>query len=340
MTPFRVMTPAALALAGIAALAASPAHADVADFYKRKVVRIVVGASPGGGFDAYSRMMGRHMRAHVPGAPKTVVSNMPGAGSLKAVQSLKASPKDGTVIVAFNPGLVTQSLLTPDKVRFKFTDVSFLGSITADIRVCYTWGKSGIKDVKDFLARDSINLGATSTGSSSYLDGAILRNMFGTKIRHVIGYPGSTEQRIAIERGELDGDCGSWGSIPRHWIERKLINVIVRNSTATSPEIPASVPFMLDLAKSEEDRAVLKVVLAANDVFRPLIMAKDVPAERLAAMREAFWKTVNDPAFRAEAERGKRDIVNPMRGADVDKEIAEVYRTPAPLIARAARVIK
>ncbi|MDX1483196.1 MAG: hypothetical protein R3229_01840 [Alphaproteobacteria bacterium] len=340
MTLIRVASSAALALAGLSGMAVSTSHADVADFYKRKVVRIVVGASPGGGFDAYSRLMARHMKKHVPGAPKTIVSNMPGAGSLKAVQSLKAAPKDGTVMVAFNPGLVTQSVVTPDKVRFKFTDVSFLGSVTADIRVCYTWGKTGIKNFKDLLARDQVNLGATSKGSSSYLDGAILRNMFGAKIRHVIGYPGSTEQRIAIERGELDGDCGSWGSIPRNWIERKLINVIVRNSTATISEIPASVPFVLDLAKSEADRAVLKVVLAANDVFRPLIMAKQVPAERLAAMRKAVWDTVNDPAFRAEAQRSKREIVNPMRGEDVDKVIAEVYRTPADLIAKAARVIR
>jgi len=340
MTSFRVLTPAALALAGIWGVSASPSHADVADFYKKKVLRIVVGASPGGGFDAYSRLVARHMKNHVPGAPKIVVSNMPGAGSLKAVQSLKASPKDGTVMVAFNPGLVTQSLLTPDKVKFKFTDVSFLGNITADIRVCYMWGKTGIKDFKGLLARDRINLGATSTGSSSYLDGAILRNMFGAKIRHVIGYPGSTEQRIAIERGELDGDCGSWGSIPQHWVEKKLINVIVRNSTATIPEIPASVPHVLELAKTEPDRAVLKVVLAANDVFRPLIMAKVVPADRLAAMRKAFWGTINDPAFRAEADRSKREIVNPMRGEEVDKVIAEVYRTPSALIAKAAQVIR
>ena len=342
MTSLRTVVPAALVLSGVYVLSTptSAAQADTADFYKRKVVRIIVGASPGGGFDAYSRMLGRHMQKQIPGKPKMVVSNMPGAGSLKSVQSLKAQPKDGTVMVAFNPGLVTQSLLLPKKIRFKFTDVAFIGSITADIRVCYMWGKTGVKTFDELLKRPRINMGATSTGSSSYLDGAILRNMFSAKIKHVIGYPGSTEQRIAIERGELDADCGSWGSIPQHWIQGKMINVFVRNSSATSPDIPAGTPFILDLAKSEEDKKVLRVVLSANDIFRPLVTQKTVPAERLAALRDAFWKTVNDAAFLAEAKKQNRAIVGQMKGAEVDAVIADIYRTPPALIAKAAEIIK
>ena len=156
MQSMRTLVPAAFALAGICVSVPSASHADVGGFYQRKVVKIIVGASPGGGFDAYSRLTGRHMGKHIPGSP--------GAGSMKAVQSLKALPQDGTVIVAFNPGLVTQSLLMPAKVKFKFTEVAFVGNITADIRVCYMWGKTGVKDLKEMLARQQINFGATSTG--------------------------------------------------------------------------------------------------------------------------------------------------------------------------------
>lgn len=329
----------ALSAALLAAPAAHDAHAaGVADFYKGKTVRVVIGFSPGGGFDAYGRLVARHMGDHIPGKPNMLANNLPGASGLKAVQSLRARPKDGTVIVIFNAGLVLKSLTAPDKVKMDFREVAFLGSVTSDIRVCYMWHETGIKNWQDLTQDKQIILGATSTSSGSYLDGALLRNVFGLPVKQITGYPGSAEQRIAIERGELEGDCGSWESIPENWKTGGKINVTHRNSRGKVPGVDA--PYILDLAETEEQKKVLGVVLAINDIFRPFVVSREVPKERIDALRDALWATVHDKAFLADADKSKRSINDPVRGAEADKIVAEMYETPPALIKKAAQAIK
>jgi tripartite-type tricarboxylate transporter receptor subunit TctC len=343
--PLRATAPAlglgALAVAATAlaiSFPAGPALADVADFYKGKTVKVVVGFSPGGGFDAYGRLIARHIGNHIPGKPSLVVNNLPGASGLKAVQSLKAQPGDGTVMVHFNAGNVLKSLTDPDKVKIRFTDVAFLGSISSDMRVCYMWHKTGIKTWDDLVKRPQVTLGATSKSSGSYLDGALIRNVFGIKVKQIIGYPGSAEQRLAIERGELDGDCGSYESIPSNWIKGKLINVTHRNSKLAPEGVDA--PFIIDLAKTDEQKKVLGVVLAINDIFRPFVVSRQVPADRLKALRTAMMAVLKDKAFLADAEKSKRTIVGPVSGEEADAIVAAVYKTPPALIKKAAAAIK
>jgi tripartite-type tricarboxylate transporter receptor subunit TctC len=334
-----------LCLASVAALlvAAAPGvrAAGAADFYKGKTVTIAVGFSAGGGFDIYSRILARHIGKHIAGTPTVIVSNVPGAASFKAVQSLQAMPHDGTQIVAFNPGLVSQSLLEPNKVAFRFTDVSFLGSITSETPVCYAWGKTGIKTFDDLMKMKSrkFNLGATAPGTTAYIEGALLKNVFQAPIKQITGYPGSDEQRIAIERGELDGSCGSWDSIPQDWIKEKKFNALVRYSKTVPSDMKPEAPFITDIADPEQKK-IMAVVLAINDMYRPYIVAKDVPADRLKTLRDGFWATVNDPAFLKEAERGGRSISGPARGEDVEKIVADIYATPPALVKKAADAIK
>jgi tripartite-type tricarboxylate transporter receptor subunit TctC len=201
----------------------TPASAQGAgDFYKGKTVRLVVGFSPGGGYDAYTRLLARHYGRYIPGKPDIIVNNMPGASSLKSVQYLDAgAPKDGTVLTAFNPGLIVQSMTAPDKFPIRLTNYAWIGSISEDIRVCYMWGATGVKTWDDMLKRDKVVFGETGTGSSAYVNERILKDVFGVKVQQVLGYPGSAEKRLAIERGELDGDCGSFSSIPPDWVRGK-----------------------------------------------------------------------------------------------------------------------
>jgi tripartite-type tricarboxylate transporter receptor subunit TctC len=327
-----------LVLVGLTLMTVAPAQADVAGFYKNKKMRLIVGFSPGGGFDAYGRLLARHMGKHIPGKPSFVVNNLPGASGLKAVQSLNANPKDGTVMVIFNPGNVLKSLTDPKKVKLKFTDVAFLGSITSDMRVCYTWHTAGIKTWDDLIKRPVVNLGATSKTSGSYLDGALLRNLFGVKVKQIIGYPGSAEQRLAIERGELDGDCGSYESIPSAWIKEGKINITHRNSKLSPEGVKA--PYILDLAKTDEQKKVLNVILSINDIFRPFVVAKTVPADRLKALRGAFMATANDKDFLADAQKSKRTIIGPVSGEEAQAIVAGMYATPPALIKKAATAIK
>jgi tripartite-type tricarboxylate transporter receptor subunit TctC len=180
--------------------------------------------------------------------------------------------------------------------------------------------------------------GATGRGSSSYTDFAILKNMFGVKANQIVGYPGASEQRLAVERGELDGECGSWESVPKAWIAGNKINVFLRVSKASTPGMP-KVPHIADYANSEESR-MLDLLLIGHDMFRPFIMAKEVPADRVKAMRDAFWAAVSSRAFLDEAERTGRGVVGPLRGEEVENIVAGIYKTPKDLIAKAKAAIQ
>ena len=171
-------------------LGAAPAAAqDVASFYRGKTVRIVVGFSSGGGYDVYARVLARHIGRYIPGNPTVVVQNMPGAASLKSVQFLTTgAPADGSLFVTFNPGLITQSLTTPDKIGVNFLDYAWVGNVSEDFRVCYTWNGTGIKNFQELLARPKINFGNTGVGTSAYIDNRILSELFGVKLNMFLLY--------------------------------------------------------------------------------------------------------------------------------------------------------
>jgi tripartite-type tricarboxylate transporter receptor subunit TctC len=305
-----------------------------------KTVNIVVGFSPGGGYDAYARVLARHYGRNLPGNPNFVVQNMPGASSLKAVQYLDANaPADGSVMTAFNPGLITESLVDPDKIKMKFSDVAWVGSVTRDYRVCYSWHASGIKNWDDLLKHERFNIGAPAAGTSTYINAAILKNMFGVKVHHVTGYPGSAEERLAIERGELDGGCGAWSSNPPEWITNKRINPLVTFSPVPTPNLTDGVPFAGDLVKSAEDKTLLNLMIAADAVGRPFVVSKKVAQNRLAALRRGFDATMKDTQFLTEMQ--KLDLtVSPIDGAESEKIIATIYAAPAALVERAKEMVK
>ncbi|MPZ39709.1 MAG: hypothetical protein GEU95_16945 [Rhizobiales bacterium] len=330
----------AVAVIAVVGTLAADAGAEPADALKNKQFKIVVGSSPGAGFDAFGRMVGRHLGEHLPGNPHVVVSNMPGAGSLRAVMSLRTQPSDGSYMVLFNPGQVLNSILQPEKVKVNFTsDVAFLGSATADARVCYAWATTGVKTFQDLLNRkEQFTTGHTGTSAATYIDAAILKNLFKAPIKQIVGYPGSTEQQLAVERGELHGDCGSWGSVPRHWIAEKKINIFVRISKVSVPELK-DVPFIGDFA-DEEQKRIIMLLTTHNDMFRPFIVHKDTPPAVLQALREAFWRTVNSKTMLDEAHRANREVIEPIRGEEIDEVIAELYKTPANLVAKAAEAVK
>src|ERR1700687_2613603 len=208
-------------------VAAAPVRAD--DFYKGKVFTIVVGFSPAAGCDNYARVLSRYIGSHIPGHPTVIVQNMPGAGSLTSVRYLNlTAPKDGTVMVIFNPGMVTQSIVQPDKINLDFRRYAWVGVVTPDYRVCYSFGEAGPKTWDEMMHRKEFILGSTGKSSGNYINGATLREVFHAPVKQIMGYPGSAEQRLAIEQGALDGDCGSYSSIPPEWINKGMAHSFVR----------------------------------------------------------------------------------------------------------------
>jgi tripartite-type tricarboxylate transporter receptor subunit TctC len=325
----------AFALSILIPLASGPAAAQDGNFYKGKRINIIVGFSSGGGYDTYARLLARHYSKHIPGNPDVIVQNMPGAASLKSVQHLDAgAPKDGTVITAFNPGLITQSMTIPDKIKVKFTDVAWLGSIGEDLRVCYTWGATGIKTWDDLVKAPQFILGDTGPGSSSYVNQRMVKDIFGVKVKQVLGYPGSAEKRLAIERGELQGDCSSWTSLPEEWLRENKIYTVLRFSEHVTLGLPASVPYGKALLKDEKMRQVYDVLMAPSEIGRPYIVSKSVPADRLATLRAGFMAATQDKAFLADADKQKL-LVSPLDGPTVEKMLTEIYGASPEAIAAA-----
>ena len=325
-----------------AAFTALPFVANAADrpFYAGKTINVVVGEPAGGGADAYARLLSRHLARFVPGNPAIVVQNMPGAGTLKAVMYVNTTaPQDGTVIATFSSALIEQALIAPQRVNADFRNYAWIGNISEDVRVCYVWGASGIKNFSDMRSRARpLFWGATAPGTAGNADSAMLQNLFGVKIRQVQGYAGAADKRLAVERREIDGDCGGWIAVPEDWIKAKKINVMLRLSPTLVAGMDSNVPFGGDLTKDANQRRLYDFLIAPERLGRLYMMSQKVPADRLTIMRGAFDKMVADATFRSEAAR-MRLLVTPMTGDDVASRIKALYATPPDIIARAKSII-
>ncbi len=318
---------------GLAALAV-PAHAD--DFYKGKTFTIVVGFSPAGGYDSYARVLARYIGNHIPGKPTVIVQNMPGAGSLTSVRYLDlTAQKDGTVMTIFNPGLVTQSIVQPERVNLDFRKIAWVGVVTPDFRVCYGYGPNAITSWDQLMhGGKQFIIGSTGKASGNYINGAVLRIVFHAPVKQVLGYPGSAEQRLAIEQGSLDGDCGSYSSIPIDWITKGLAHPFVRFIDNRPSEIPESAAYIGSFATSDEQRQLVRVLGGGDEVGRPFIMSKQVPADHLAIIRQAFDDTMIDPGFVADMAKEALPV-HPLTGQQAEKIVEELMNVPANIVAEA-----
>ena len=327
----------ALAVVALLPLATVSRAEDVKSFYAGKTLKIIVGLPPGGGADAYARIVQRHFGRHVPGSPSIVTQNMPGAGSLRSVMSLNSSPDDGTVMAHFSSALLTEAITAPERVKVDFRDFAWIGNVSEDVRVCYIRSALGARNWAQLMAREQVIFGATAPGNAGNVDTAMLRNLFGVKVKQVQGYAGSADKRLAVDRGEIDGDCGGWTSVPEDWLREGKINVMIRLSPTLVTGMDKSVPWGGDLVKDANERKIYDFLVAPERLGRLFMVAGKVPPDRLAALRAAFDAMVADPEFLAEAEKAKL-LVTPMKGDEVTRHVGELYATPADLVARAKAI--
>jgi len=315
---------------------AAPAHAQ--DFYRGKTLTLIVGYASGGSYDLNARLVARHLGRFIPGNPAVVVSNMPGAGSLRSVEYVqKIAPKDGTVLEMFDFTQVTNSLLTPDKAPVDFRKFQWIGSVAQDVAVCYAWHGVNVKTLADMQHLPVIHMGRTNPGSSSDIEQKILRKLFKVNVHSVAGYSGSAEGFIAVERGELNGGCITWSSLPPSWIAGRMITPVLRITGASAPDIPGTVPAAPDLLKDERMRKILRLLTAAGELGKPLVLNEQVPQARVRILRDAFDRMVKDKAFLADAQKMRQDV-SPTEAAGAVKILNEIYASP-PDIVQAARGI-
>ena len=331
----------ALALAtGVRAPASAQA---VSDFYAGKTIQVLIGFSPGGGYDLYGRVIARHMGRHIPGNPKLVPQNMPGAGSLKAVNYLYGvAPKDGTALAHFAPGVLFEPLLGhAEGAQFDATKFTWLGSASREASVCAFIASAGIKSWADMRSKPTI-IGASGGGAESDVFPTVLRNMFHLPLKIVTGYPGGTEITLAMERHEVDGRCGwSWTSLlsrSKALLDSHQLDVVLQIALQKTKDLP-DVPLIVDVTDNAEQKAALKLIVARQSIARPFAAPPGIPAERARALREAFAATLADPEFIADAKSQGLDI-EAVQGAEVEALIREVYASSPQAVQLATAALR
>jgi tripartite-type tricarboxylate transporter receptor subunit TctC len=316
-----------------------PAHAQ--SFYEGKSITIITSTGVGGTYDVTARLISRHMPRFIPGKPNMVVQNMPGGGNVLATNFMYAiAPKDGTTIASVHNAMPVQQVLGGQGVRFDAGKFEWLGSTGPETEVILVWHTSKIRTLDEAKAREVI-LGGTGAGSGLVILPRAMNALLGTKFKIVSGYKSSEDINIALQRGEVEARAFSLVSITAQrgdWLRDKKITILAQVGAKRAHEIP-DVPLVTELARSEEDRQVFKLISAAQALGRPYLAPPGVPAERLAILRKAFEATLKDKAFLAEAEKLQIDI-DPIGAADVTQIVRETVNAPASVVAKAKAAIE
>lgn len=339
----RTMSMPVLLTAIFVTLAATGAQAQsVADFYKGKNIDLYIGYSVGGAYDLYARVLSRHMGKHIPGNPTIVPKNMEGAGSLRLANWLfNVAPKDGSAFGIFGRGTGFDPLLGNKAAQFDATKFNWIGSANNEVSICVAWSTSGVTKFEDLLNRELI-VGGTSTSADTDQFPRIVNGVLGTKMKVVTGYPGGNEVGLAMERGEVQGRCGwSWSSVKsthQKWLDEKKFTVLVQLGLDKHPDLP-DVPLIVDLAKNDEQRQILKLVFARQVMGRPFIAPPGVPQDRVDALRKAFMATMQDKEYLADAEKTQMEI-NPVSGEKVQALVKEEYSAPPEIVKKAASFLR
>ena len=322
-----------------------PSHAyaqqTVADFYKGKTVSLIIGYSSGGGYDAYARLVARHLGNHIPGNPKVVPRNMPGASSRAAAAHVySVAPKNGTVLATADQSLALAQAMGDAAIRFDTTKFNWIGNPDAENNTTVSWHTTGVTTIED-AKKIELPVGATG-GSTSSQYPRVMNALLGTKFKVVLGYPGGNDINLAMERGEVGGrgsnSWASWKATRPDWLRDKKINILVQIGLAKEPDLP-DVPLLMDLGSNPDDRTLLRLLSSPVAIGRPIFTTPDVPIERVKALRDAFDATMRNPAFLADAMKANLEI-SPVSGEQLQKIVADIVATPKPLGQRLAKIIE
>lgn len=313
-----------------------------AEFYKGKTVELYIGYSVGGGYDLYARVLARHIGKHIPGNPTVVPKNMEGAGSLRLANWLaQVAPKDGSVFGTIGRGVPFDPLLGLPGAQFKGTDFSWIGSANNEVSICASWGTSKITKIEEVFTQQMV-VGGTGPSDDTVQFPRVLNGVLGTKFKIISGYPGGNDVVLAMERGEVEGRCGwSWSTVlatHADWVKQNKLHLLAQLALEKHSDLP-DVPLIGDLAKTKEQKQIIKLIFARQVVGRPYIAPPGIPQDRLAALRKAFMDTLADKDFLADAHKSKLEI-SAVPGDKVEALMKEVYETPADVAQKTGELLK
>lgn len=310
------------------ATATQDANAAVEAFYKDKAVRVIVGYEPGGGYDTSARILARHMGKHIPGKPTLVVENMPGAGSLVATNWLyEVAPKDGLVFGSFNENQVLEQALGGAGVKFDAAKFNWLGSLYVSTITCVARTDAGFKTISDTIgSAKPLIVGGTGPGANTDNFPKMLRAALGANIQVVSGYKGTNGITQAINSGEVQAGCWSWDSQRSAQLDKLKDGsrvILVQQGDEKIAELPG-VPMAADVAKDAKAKALVLATVTPNGINKPFAAPPGIPADRLAALRAAFEKTMKDPEFQAEVAKAKFEL-QPKTAEQMRKVIDQLF---------------
>ena len=339
----RLALAAACLLSALSSLPAS-AQQSVADFYKGKTITCYIGYGAGGGYDLFARVISRHMPKHIPGNPSILPVNMPGASSMLLANHLaKRAPQDGLAFGAVNSALVFDTLFAgaESKAQFSGPDMTMIGNAVSSAAVLVAWHTAGVKTLDDVRQKGLI-VGATSRTGDTYLLPLAVKNILGLdKMRMILGYPGTREAAIALERGEITGRVWDMEGIKAgrpQWLKDGSLVIVAQLAPQKMPEVPAGVPLVKDYVANEDDKRVLDVIFMSTVLARPYIAPPNIPADRRVALRDAFMATMKDPAFLAETKKLQLTI-DPTSGEEMEKIVRDAYALPDAIIAKVRKAL-
>ena len=324
----------------IAGTASLPAQAQsVADFYRGKTVTMLIGVGVGGEYDLQARLVARHLGKHIPGNPNVVPQNMTGAGGINMANFMFSSAaKDGTFIAMMGNNFPAMQAAGGKGVKFDAGKFNWLGTIAPVVETMAVWHTTGIKTVDDLRKRETV-AGASGRGAITFFYPVMMNEFFGTKFKIVTGYPGGNQINLAMERGEVEARNNTWSSWKATrpgWLKDKLITVVAQ-AGPRAPDLDA--PSVEDLARTPEERLVIELIVSGTQLGRPFAATPDVPADRLAALRDAFRATMKDPEYLKDSAQMNFEVA-PVYGEPMLKIVEKVLSTPKRLAERARTILE
>lgn len=316
--------------------------AEAQDIYKDKTLTFIVGYSPGGTYDQYTRLIARHISKYLPGNPTRVVENMPGAGGIITANHLynRAKP-DGLTIGAWASPLVLQHVMGNDAIRIDGRKVGWVGVPAPYDTACHFNAQSGIRTIDDwFAARRPIKIGSIGPGTSLSDVPKLLKAALNLPMEMVEGFKGGADVRLAVESGEVDGLCASWQATKVTWrghMDSGKIHVVLQATLKSHPEL-TKVPLAINYAKTDAARTLLRVADNVHVYQFPYSVPPGTPADRLKLLQEAFIKTLRDKDLAAEAKKSHLEIA-PIDGPTTAKTFASLYDLDPSLIGQLKEIL-
>ncbi len=328
-----------------AAMASGISFGALAQDHAGKTVSVYIGYGPGSSYDKYARLLVDHIGRFLPGSPKMLARNMPGAGGMRVTNYIfKAAPKDGTAWGAPSRAIATEPLLYGDKSKAAFKnplELNWIGSLNTEVGVAAVWHTTGVKTWEEARTKPIIVAMSSSHGG---IAARAVNSLLKANFQQVCCYGGGNNQNLAMERGEVEARIGwSWSSLKTtkmEWLKEGKIRLLMQIGLQKNADIPGNVPLVMDLAPTETDKKALKIIFSSQSMGRPFIMPPGVPVDRVAAAQSAFMKMVANPAFLAQAKKHRLDIDDPISGKAIASLLHDVYASPVDAVAAARVAIK